>query len=219
MKKVIRYLYNKIRLKNKVIFDYSVKISLNSSFEGMNKIYSNSRFDGSLGFGSYINEDCYITGEIGRFTSIAPYVRVNIGRHPYEYPYVSTSPCFVSLRKQNGSTFVKSQMFEEVKYVDEENKIAVLIGNDCWIGDGAFITGGVKIGDGAVVLAHAVVTKDIPPYAVVGGVPAKVLRYRYDDDTVKLLMEFKWWNKSQKWLTENIELIQNIDLLKELIKK
>ena len=68
------------------------------------------------------------------------------------------------------------------------------IGNDVWIGQGAFIKGGVTIGDGAIVAAHAVVVKDVPPYAVVGGVPARVIKYRFDEDAIKDLLEIKWWN-------------------------
>ena len=67
------------------------------------------------------------------------------------------------------------------------------IGNDVWIGNGACIMGGIKIGDGAIVATNAVVTKDVPPYAIVGGVPAKVIRYRFDETTIKELLDLKWW--------------------------
>ena len=70
---------------------------------------------------------------------------------------------------------------------------SVSIGNDVWIGAGAFIKGGVTIGDGAVVAAHAVVTKDVPPYAIVGGVPAKVIRHRFDEATIRELLDLRWW--------------------------
>ena len=104
-------------------------------------------------------------------------------------------------------TFADQMMFKEVKS-------ATTIGNDCWIGENVFFAGGLTIGDGAVVLAGAVVTKDIPPYAIVGGVPAKVLKYRYDDETVKWLLDFKWWNKDINWLRENWQLLCNINELK-----
>lgn len=70
----------------------------------------------------------------------------------------------------------------------------VIIGNDVWIGAGVFIKGGIKIGDGAVIAAHAVVTKDVPPYAIVGGVPAKILKYRFTDDVIRKLLDLKWWD-------------------------
>ncbi|CAM5455544.1 serine O-acetyltransferase [Thauera mechernichensis] len=75
-----------------------------------------------------------------------------------------------------------------------------MIGNDLWIGFGATIVGGVKIGDGAVIGAHAVVTKDVPPYAIVGGNPARLIRMRFDDATVTRLLELKWW----QWPEERI---------------
>ena len=68
--------------------------------------------------------------------------------------------------------------------------------------------------DGAVVLAHAVVTKDVPPYAIVGGVPAKVIGYRYDEDTIDFLLKVKWWNKDKKWFKEHWELLCDIDKMK-----
>ena len=74
------------------------------------------------------------------------------------------------------------------------NERPVKIGNDVWIGRGAFIKGGVTIGDGAVIAAHAVVTKDVPPYAIVCGVPAKIIKYRFDCETIKELLDLKWWN-------------------------
>ncbi|MBS7669878.1 CatB-related O-acetyltransferase [Croceicoccus sp. 1NDH52] len=69
----------------------------------------------------------------------------------------------------------------------------IVIGNDVWIGEGAFISLGVKIGDGAVIAARAVVTRDVPPFAIVGGTPAKVLRYRFPPETIALLLKSEWW--------------------------
>lgn len=72
------------------------------------------------------------------------------------------------------------------------------IGNDVWIGQNAVIMDGVKIGDGAIVAAGAVVTKDVAPYAIVGGVPAKLIKYRFDEATIKDLLRLKWWELSDK---------------------
>lgn len=82
------------------------------------------------------------------------------------------------------------------------------IGNDVWIGSHVLIKGGVRIGDGACIGAGAVVVKDIPPYAIVGGVPAKILKYRFDTDTIKLLENLQWWNLSKDVLKDNIHLFQ-----------
>lgn len=213
-KAFLRFLTNRLKFDRTIVFDTSVTISLNSEFEGMNKLHPNSFFNGSLGFGSYIGGESSIIGKVGRYSSIAPNVKVNPGEHPFQSPFVSTSPVFVSLRKQNGGTFVEKQYFDEIRYADLENRFAVVIGNDCWIGQGAFIVGGITIGDGAVVLAHAVVTKDVPPFAIVGGVPAKILKYRYDDETIKFLLNFKWWDKDVQWLKKNVNKMHDIDLLK-----
>lgn len=206
------YVKDKIRYRNFVHYNFTTKISSASSFEGANVIGNNTWFCGNMGYGTYICNDCSIIGNIGRFCSIAPEVKNTLGVHPISEPYVSTSPMFFSLRKQTGKTFAKKQLFEELKEPIE-------IGHDCWIGQRVFIVGGVKIGIGAVVLAGAVVTKDVPPYSIVGGVPAKVLKYRYDDDTIKFLLKSEWWNRPIDWLEANYELFCDIDEFKRAINE
>ena len=188
----------------------SAYIHPDSYFEGANSIWNNSYFSGRMGYGSYITQGCHIEGNIGRFCSIASDVKVCIGTHPIEAPYATTSPMFYSLRKQTGTTFAQKQMFDELRP-------PITIGNDCWIGQGALLVGGVSIGDGSVVLAGAVVTKDVPPYAIVGGVPAKLIKCRYDADTINFLLEKEWWNKPIEWLKENSSLLNDIDKLKEAL--
>ena len=82
------------------------------------------------------------------------------------------------------------------------------IGDDVWVGAGSIIMAGVTIGDGAIIAAGSVVTKDVPPYAIVGGVPAKILRYRFDEGVRKALLKLKWWNLPEEVLKQNIELFQ-----------
>lgn len=212
-KKLIKYIFLKIKWGKTVSFAFSSEIGFHSTFEGMNKIYPHSFFKGDMGLGTYISIHSSIAGKIGRFTSVGPYCRVIMGRHPYTYPFASTSPMFFSLQKQTGYTFATRQMFVETKYAEGEN--LVVIGNDCWIGAGVSIVVGVSIGDGAVILAGAVVTKDVPPYAIVGGIPAKVLKYRYDEETVNVLLNNKWWKRSDKWLKENWMLLCDMDELRK----
>ncbi|MBU9735538.1 CatB-related O-acetyltransferase [Lachnospiraceae bacterium ASD5720] len=93
--------------------------------------------------------------------------------------------------------------------------MAVIIGNDVWIGDGAQIIGGHKIGDGAIVAAGAVVTKDVLPYSIVGGVPAKIIRFRFEKDDINYLMQLKWWDKDREWIEKHAAYFENIKLLRQ----
>lgn len=196
------------KYRKKVNFDFTCDIALNNSeFEGANSIGPHSIFAGKLGYGTYMANNCHIIANIGRFTSIGPYVRTNRGVHPISEPYATTCPMFYSTQKKNGKTFVNRMMFDEFLQTPE-------IGNDVWIQENVFFSAGITIGDGAVILAGAVVTKDVPPYAIVGGVPAKILKYRYDDDTIKFLLNYKWWNKGIEWFESNWMLMCNIEQLK-----
>lgn len=90
-----------------------------------------------------------------------------------------------------------------------DNKGDIIIGNDVWIGYEAVIMAGVTIGDGAVIATRSVVTKDVEPYTIVGGVPAKPIKKRFDDETVNSLLEIKWWDWDKEKIMENIEAIKS----------
>ena len=98
-----------------------------------------------------------------------------------------------------------------------DNKGDIVIGNDVWIGYEAVILAGVTIGDGAIIGTHAVVTKDVPPYTIVGGVPAKPIKRRFPEETISALLEIQWWNWSEERIKRNIGAIQsgNIEQLKQ----
>lgn len=104
---------------------------------------------------------------------------------------------------------------EEFRYYDKEREFVNKIGNDCWLGSNVTLIGGVEIHDGAVVLANATVTKDVPPYAIVGGVPAKIIGYRYDEETIAFLQKVQWWSNDEQWFRDNWELLCDIDKLKD----
>ncbi len=90
-----------------------------------------------------------------------------------------------------------------------DNKGDIVIGNDVWIGYEAVILAGVTIGDGAIIGTRAVVTKDVPPYTIVGGVPAKSIKKRFPEEIISALLEIQWWNWSEEKIARNISAIQN----------
>ena len=120
------------------------------------------------------------------------------------------------------STYPFPIFFEEwglsISHVTDawDNKGDIVIGNDVWIGYEAVILAGVKIGDGAIIGTHSVVTKDVPPYTIVGGVPAKPIRKRFSDDAIAALLAERWWDWPIDKIAANLEAIQSghIDLLK-----
>lgn len=214
IKRVIKRVLARVKFRN-VRSYFSTDISLKSKFEGLNYIGRNCCFEGEMQLGSYISDNSVIFGKIGRFTSVASGVTVVIGVHPYTYPFVATSPLFFSKSEYRTKTFARCQLFKEHRYA--EGRFPVTIGHDCWIGYGASIISGVKIGNGAMVLAGAVVTKDVPPYAIVGGVPARVLKYRYGEEDIAFLENVEWWNNGIEWFEKNWVLLSDINKLKQSV--
>ncbi|MDL4470788.1 CatB-related O-acetyltransferase [Citrobacter braakii] len=90
------------------------------------------------------------------------------------------------------------------------------IGNDVWIGNDVVLKGGISIGDGAVVAANSVVTKDVPPYAIVAGVPAKIIKYRFESDIIEQLLKIKWWNYNYTDLPDNSKCDDIINFVTEM---
>lgn len=167
----------------------------------MVSIFRFAKIKGStIGDYTYIGNDTDVeSADIGKFCSIADHCRVGMGGHTLGF--LSTSPLFTEVHNGTKSSWIKQDV------VSTDNKRAI-IGNDVWIASHVLINGGVRIGHGAVVGSGAVVVKDVPPYAVVGGVPAKVIRYRFSPEVIELLLELEWWNLDDATLKENIVFFQ-----------
>lgn len=147
--------------------------------------------------------------KIGSFCSVASGTRIGgLGSHPVNM--LSTHPIFYSVAKQCGTTFSDKNYFNEFK--------KTTIGNDVWIGTNAIILDGVNVGNGVIIAAGAVVVKDVPDYAIVGGVPAKIIRFRFSNEEIDLLSRIKWWDLPKEELIENIGLFRKPNFI-ELKKR
>lgn len=213
--KIILFLNKTFVLKKKnVQIGKSVFYSLSTVFEGLNAIHNHSDITNCyLGRGTYIANNTVLKHtKIGRFTSIGPYVTTIFGNHPTQ-TFVSTHPAFFSTRAQCGITFTAENKFQEFASPLPCNpKYSISIGNDVWIGAKVILLDGVKIGDGAVVASGALVNKDIEPYTVVGGVPAKIIKKRFNSNAIDFLLTFKWWDKDIAWLKENAKSFRDIEI-------
>lgn len=180
--KLYSLMNNKICLSAMLI---NCKIDKTAAIRQRSRIYNSE-----LGRYSYIARECLIQNtSMGSFCSISERCSIGMPSHPTQF--VSTSPVFLQGRNYLKFNFAKEPYNNEKK---------THIGNDVWIGYGAMIKDGVYIGDGAIVAAGAVVSKNVEPYAIVGGIPAKLIKYRFDEKTIKELEEKQWWKYSEQKL-------------------
>ena len=196
-------IYYKCRYaRNHLAIGYMAQFS-DCKFGNYNTLYKNAKLTNvALDDFSYVGRDCaFANTSIGKFVCIGPEVICGLGRHPSR-DFVSIHPIFYSPLRQSQLTFASRSYFDEFDQV--------YIGNDVWIGVRAIILGGIKIGDGAIVGAGALVTADVPAYAIVGGVPAKVLRYRFEPAEIEFLMRFKWWERDVDWLRQHAASFHSI---------
>lgn len=160
------------------------------NFEGNNTIADRTKVSGNLtmGKGSTIGINCNLHGDItiGRFCQLGGYIGIYSSNHPTNYITNFTSKGFL------GGLLVSNTQ-----------KGKVTIGNDVWIGHGAVILKDVTIGHGAIIAASALITKDVPPYSIVGGVPAKIIKYRFNEVIIKKLLNLNWWDKNEEWILKN----------------
>jgi len=179
---------------------------VNCRFGNYNTLYEGAQLSSvSLGDFSYVGMNSRLANtEIGKFACVGPDAIMGLGKHPAR-EFVSMHPAFYSILKQAQITFVSEPCFEEFA--------PIRIGNDVWIGARVIILDGISVGNGAIVGAGAVLTKDVPAYAVVGGVPARVLRYRFQPDEIDFLEKLKWWDRDIVWLRENSGKFRSIQEL------
>lgn len=235
IKKILKFLYYRFLYKNPIHSDFDINIDLKSTFGKQCILKKNSRVSKSaLGdnvlldtgaiFKEVIAEDhisvygnttisfcsigrysyfaknsSIINATIGRFCSVGFGVQIGTGRHPVNF--MSTSPVFYSLNR----LFTGKPLTTEQHYIEYEDCI---IGNDVWIGARSIILDGVKIGDGAIIGANSVVTKDVAPYSIVGGVPAKFIRYRFSEEKIKEIQTLQWWNWPVEKIKQSVHLFQ-----------
>ncbi|MBO4552864.1 CatB-related O-acetyltransferase [bacterium] len=162
------------------------------------KHYRNAEYDrelrkrGILGRDSFVGFGTIITDKrtrIGKFCSIASNVMIGTTTHPTQF--LSSSSVFY----KDISNVTEGLALPRSKWVKYTFSEPVTIGNDVWIGRSAIVMDGLTIGDGAIVGAGAVVTHDVPPYAIAVGVPARVIKYRFDEETIKRLLKVRWWDQ------------------------
>lgn len=210
----IRWFFTKCVLELKY-FKKHLKIEYMAEVKGCkfgayNTVYKYARLrNAELGDFSYVARDSQVYNtKIGKYTCVGPNVMMGMGAHPSS-GFVSIHPLFYStIGQSSGLVIVEKNLFDEFPSTE--------IGNDVWIGNNVIIKYGVKIGDGAIIGAGAVVTKDVEPYSIVGGVPAKVIKYRYTPEQITFLNTFKWWNRDLEWIKSNKNLFLDIN---EFMKK
>ena len=187
-KSLIRHLLLKIKFPESVVYR-------NSSLDSNSRLGKNSViFEGvalqnsKVGDYSYIQSDStLINTEVGKFCSVGSGVQIGLARHPTQM--VSTSPVFYDNTQPLPRFFAKGKVFNNIF-------AKTMIGSDVWIGTDAKIKSGVNVGTGAVIGAGAVVTKDVQPYSIVAGVPAKHIKFRFASETIRQLLDSKWWEFS-----------------------
>ncbi len=209
-----------LEIKYKSILKQGSYLNKGTKLLGRNYVGKDTVLSGvELGFGSSINNNGDLSyTRVGKYTSIGPNVRTILGKHPTE-KIAALHPAFYSPKGQYGFTYVSHvpgkslQLFEEEVWIDKEERIRIDIGNDVWIGEGVSILEGVRIGDGAIIGAASLVNKDIEPYGVYAGVPARKLRSRFDKEQREKLLRLRWWDKGEDWIRNNISRFFDVNEL------
>lgn len=195
------FLLAKMQVENPTSKLYQGALVYKSNLGKFNVIFNQTNIvNCSIGSHTYVQKNStIINANIGKYCSIAPNVNVGPGIHVING--VSTHPAFFLKNIPLVKTYSTNDTFESSKLVE--------IGNDVWIGQNAIILDGIKIGNGAIIAAGAIVSRNVEPYSIVGGVPAKHIKYRFDDLTISLLEKSEWWNYPEEWFENNGNMMRN----------
>lgn len=167
-----------------LVFPEQFKIEENSTILSGNLM-------ASMGFMSYSWSPLVDYVRVGRYCSIAGGLKFSGVRHPVEA--VTTSPIMYDRSFSLVKSIIHEHHFTMPKFYNRQPKRDVIIENDVWIGSNVWLARGITIGTGSVIAAESVVTKDVPPYAIVGGNPAQLIRYRFSDEIIEGLLNSEWW--------------------------
>ncbi|KAB8152154.1 antibiotic acetyltransferase [Kordia sp. TARA_039_SRF] len=181
-----------------------------SSFTKTSEIRRFAKLKSStVGRYSRINPNCKLANtNVGNFTAIGRDTTIGLGKHPMNY--VSTQNIFYKKNNMNNRW---------VKPINMEPTPPISIGSDVWIGVEAMILDGLTVGDGAVIGARAVVTKNVPPYAIAVGAPAKIIKYRFEQEVIDRLLEIQWWNFTDEEIDKYVEFFREEEITLEVINK
>lgn len=173
---------------------FTSNVDKNTSFDGYNRLGPRTNiFNSALGRHTYVVSGSIANTDLGSFVSIGPNCLIGgLGRHPVNW--ISTSPVFYSSIKQTLGTFVDHNYFDEHKRTS--------IGNNVWVGANVTILDGVTVHDGAVIAAGSVVTHNVASYTIVGGVPARRIRKRFNEEICTVLSDLPWWKLTDKELSD-----------------
>ncbi len=203
-----------VELKTKSIMRPGSYLHGGSVLEGRNYIGRGTVLKHTtVGFGSIIHDHGdFSNTRVGRYNSIGPDVATILGRHPLD-KHVSTHTALFDASSPHGFTYTDETTFQAENFLDEAAGVQVIIGNDVWIGNDVRILSGVTVGDGAVIGCGSVVTKDLEPYGIYAGVPAKLIRKRFDDKTIEALLKLKWWDRGEEWIRSHIKQFADVEEL------
>lgn len=203
---------SKTRVGNSSMIAYGVVVR-DSDLEDSTVVHANVRLNSSsIGRRTYLTAGSVFNQcRVGRYCSIGPELMAGLGKHPTK-GFVSPYPAFFSTSNTGCLvSYVNEDLFDE--------HAEIVIGNDVWIGARITLVDGVNIGDGVMIGTGAVVTKDVPDYAIVGGVPAKVIRYRFEPEDIEFLKKLRWWDKDEEWICAHARYFNDIEILKRAVGK